>query len=61
MSAPLDTIPVLVRGGFILPLQTPKQTTTESRQSNIELLVALNENGTASGKLYWDDGDSLSK
>lgn len=61
LSAPLDTIPVLVRGGFVLPQQTPKQTTTESRKSKVELLVASNENGTASGSLYWDDGDSLSE
>lgn len=61
LSAPLDTIPVLVRGGYVLPHQAPKQTTTESRKSKVELLVASDENGKATGKLYWDDGDSLSK
>lgn len=61
LSAPLDTIPVLVRGGFILPQQSPNQTTTEARKSKVELLVASDENGKAQGQLYWDDGDSLSK
>lgn len=60
LSAPLDTIPVLVRGGYILPQQTPKQTTTESRKTKIQLLVASDINGGADGELYWDDGDSLS-
>ena len=31
-------------------------TTTESRTNNFELIVALDEAGTASGELYWDDG-----
>lgn len=61
LSAPLDTIPVLIRGGYILPLQSPLNTTTESRKSKIQLLIATNEPGQASGDLYWDDGDSLSK
>lgn len=61
MSAPLDTIPLLIRGGYILPTQNPQQTTAELRNTTFEILVALNGNGEASGKLYWDDGDSLSK
>lgn len=61
LSAPLDTIPLLLRGGYILPQQDPKPTTTESRKSKIELLVASDANGMAEGQLYWDDGDSLSK
>ncbi|KAJ8950170.1 hypothetical protein NQ314_008023 [Rhamnusium bicolor] len=59
LSAPLDTIPLLVRGGYILPQQTPKQTTTESRKTKIQLLVASDQKGAANGQLYWDDGDSL--
>lgn len=60
-TAPLDTIPLLIRGGYIIPQQAPKPTTTESRKSKIELLVATDETGQAQGQLYWDDGDSLSK
>jgi len=29
LSAPLDTIPLLIRGGSIIPTQTPNTTTTE--------------------------------
>lgn len=36
-------------------------TTTESRKSKIELLVALDEKGAAQGQLFWDNGESLSK
>ncbi|KAL3284606.1 hypothetical protein HHI36_018760 [Cryptolaemus montrouzieri] len=59
ISAPLDTIPLFVRGGYIIPQQSALQTTTASRQTPLQLLVALDEEGSASGKLYWDDGDSL--
>ncbi|KAJ8925244.1 hypothetical protein NQ315_001431 [Exocentrus adspersus] len=59
LSAPLDTIPLLMRGGYILPQQAPKQTTSESRKTKVQLLIASDENGTASGEFYWDDGDSL--
>ncbi|GBN47674.1 Lysosomal alpha-glucosidase [Araneus ventricosus] len=52
-------VKVDVRGGYILPLQIPGKTTTESRQNAFDLLVALSENQEASGELYWDDGDSL--
>ncbi|XP_032662560.1 lysosomal alpha-glucosidase-like, partial [Odontomachus brunneus] len=52
-------IPLLIRGGSILPTQKPGVTTTESRRNNFELLVALNEFGSARGELYWDDGDSI--
>ncbi|EFN85996.1 Lysosomal alpha-glucosidase, partial [Harpegnathos saltator] len=55
----LTEIPLLIRGGSILPAQKPGATTTESRKNNFELLVALNEVGYAEGELYWDDGDSI--
>ncbi|KAK4877010.1 hypothetical protein RN001_009516 [Aquatica leii] len=59
ISAPLDTIPVYVRGGFIIPQQSPLPTTTESRLSKIQILAASDLLENASGQLYWDDGDSL--
>ncbi|XP_014207226.1 lysosomal alpha-glucosidase-like isoform X2 [Copidosoma floridanum] len=58
-DAPLDTIPLFVRGGCILPVQEPSLTTTLSRQKPFSLLVALDERENAKGELYWDDGDSL--
>ena len=59
-SAPLDTIPLLVRGGSILPAQTPATTTAESRKNLFELLIAPDEKGYAIGELFIDDGDSPS-
>ncbi|KAG8228221.1 hypothetical protein J437_LFUL004346 [Ladona fulva] len=59
LTAPLEYIPLLVRGGTIIPMQAPNMTTTQTRQNNIELLVAVGEGNSAEGVLYWDDGDSL--
>ncbi|XP_066997663.2 lysosomal alpha-glucosidase [Anabrus simplex] len=59
LEAPLDTIPLLVRGGYVLPMQAPNMTTTASRKNPFELIVAADKTGYASGSLYWDDGDSL--
>ena len=59
LDAPLGKINVAIRGGTILPILPPKQTTTQLRQQNFTLLCALNEKGLASGKLYWDDGDTF--
>ncbi|XP_071566173.1 lysosomal alpha-glucosidase isoform X1 [Temnothorax nylanderi] len=59
LPAPIDNIPLLVRGGSILPAQKPGVTTTESRKNDFELIVALDEAGNANGELYWDDGDNL--
>ena len=59
LHAPLDTIPLLVRGGYILPMQAANVTTSLSRQNPFDLLIALNETQQAIGDLYWDDGDSI--
>lgn len=61
ISAPLDTIPLLIRGGSIIPQQGFNMTTTAARKNKVELLVAPDRAGDAFGKLYWDDGDTLSK
>ncbi|KAK5136357.1 hypothetical protein LTR08_003483 [Meristemomyces frigidus] len=59
LAAPLEHINVHVRGGSILPLQTPAYTTGETRSNPYSLLVALDGSGEASGSLYLDDGESL--
>lgn len=59
IDAPLGHIPVYVRGGRVVPMQEPGQTTAEVRASPWSLLVALNTKGEASGGLYLDDGESL--
>ncbi|KAL6057391.1 Alpha-xylosidase 1 [Balamuthia mandrillaris] len=59
LDAPLDVIPVFQRGGTIMPMQHPALTTTELRQNPFYLRVALDANQSATGSLYYDDGDSI--
>ncbi|KAI4533822.1 hypothetical protein MG293_016841 [Ovis ammon polii] len=59
LSAPLDTINVHLRAGYIIPMQGPALTTTESRKQPMALAVALTASGEAQGELFWDDGESL--
>jgi alpha-glucosidase (family GH31 glycosyl hydrolase) len=59
VAAKLTHIPIFVRGGFIIPAQKPALTLKEQSKNDYELLVALDENGMASGDLYVDDGISL--
>lgn len=61
LPAPVDKIPLIIRGGSIIPAQKSNTTTTTSRKNKFELLVALDEAGNAKGELYWDDGDSIGK
>lgn len=56
----LTDIPLYWRGGNIVPLRTESaMTTTELRDKNFSLLIALGRDGKASGQLYIDDGVSL--
>ncbi|RCK63108.1 Glucoamylase 1 [Candida viswanathii] len=59
LDAPLGHIPLHIRGGHIIPTQEPGYTTAESRENPFGLIVALDTEGSASGKLYLDDGESL--
>ncbi|KAJ7422607.1 hypothetical protein WISP_37226 [Willisornis vidua] len=56
LAAPLDHINLHIRGGHILPWQTPARTTFYSRKNPMGLIVALDDNLFAEGHLYWDDG-----
>ncbi|KAJ6160394.1 hypothetical protein N7470_003790 [Penicillium chermesinum] len=62
----LTDIPVHIRGGYVIPLRIegkgstgPAQTTAELRRRNFELLVAPGLDGSATGELYLDDGESI--
>ncbi|GBB95116.1 hypothetical protein RclHR1_02480015 [Rhizophagus clarus] len=59
LSAPLDILPILIRGGNILPMQYPELTTAATKRNNYYLIIALDENQYAKGTLYLDDGESL--
>jgi len=57
--APIETIPVHIRGGYIIPAQEPAMTTYQARSNPFALLVALDKTGGAIGNIYLDDGESI--
>ncbi|KDO31383.1 hypothetical protein SPRG_04000, partial [Saprolegnia parasitica CBS 223.65] len=59
VDAPLETVPMYLRGGAIVPLQAPSTTTTASRKNPFSLKIALSATGDAVGDLYMDSGDSI--
>ncbi|XP_054547898.1 probable maltase-glucoamylase 2 [Talpa occidentalis] len=59
LSTPLELINLHIRGGHILPLQVSGINTHASRQNFMGLVVALDENETAQGQMFWDDGESI--
>lgn len=63
LDAPLDQIPLHVRGGIIIPTQDPALNTKLSRQNPYRLLVAPYAPGSlnrgATGYMYHDSGISI--
>ncbi|XP_067911989.1 lysosomal alpha-glucosidase isoform X2 [Heterodontus francisci] len=59
LPAPLDTINLHLREGAIIPTQEPATTIWVSSGNPLHLLVALSQNVSAKGCLFWDDGESL--
>ncbi|PIK61599.1 putative sucrase-isomaltase, intestinal [Apostichopus japonicus] len=49
-------IPLHIRGGNIIPIQQPANSTKFSRDNPFGLIVALSEGHSALGTLFWDDG-----
>ncbi|KAF2465606.1 alpha-glucosidase precursor [Lindgomyces ingoldianus] len=53
-------IPVHIRGGTIIPMRTNSANTTKAlRRQDFVVLVAPGADGTAKGRLYLDDGESI--
>jgi alpha-glucosidase len=59
MDAPIEHINLHIRGGTILPLQEPGNTTSATRINPYNLVIAPDDHGKATGSLYLDDGESI--
>ncbi|XP_065580074.1 lysosomal alpha-glucosidase-like [Artemia franciscana] len=59
LESPSGKIRLAIRGGSIIPTQSPNVTTARTRLSPFELIAALDEEQKACGSLYWDDGISI--
>ena len=59
VTAPLDLIPLHLRGGHILPLQQPGLNTMKSRANPLEILAGLDDDISGRGAIFLDDGESL--
>ncbi|KAL8895576.1 MAG: hypothetical protein Q9192_003556 [Flavoplaca navasiana] len=59
IDAPLGHIHVYVRGGYVIPTQEPALVTRDARNNPWGVIAALSLDGTASGNLYVDDGESV--
>jgi maltase-glucoamylase len=58
LDAGKPSIPLHVRGGFILPTQEPANNTKYSRMNDFGLIIAPNEENEARGEMFFDDGSS---
>jgi alpha-glucosidase len=58
VDAPLDRMPLYVRGGSIVPTTEPMNFTGEKRWDPIRFEIYPDDAGAASGSLYEDDGQT---
>ncbi|KAG5418654.1 ROT2 [Candida metapsilosis] len=60
VSAKLSDIPMLLKGGSVIPMKSRLRRSTKlMKHDPYTLVIALDKNGEASGQLYIDDGESL--
>ncbi|ORC92599.1 glucosidase [Trypanosoma theileri] len=60
MTVDMDTIPLFLRGGYIIPVKLRlRRNTFTSKDDPFTLYVALNERGNSEGELFMDDGESF--
>jgi alpha-glucosidase len=58
VDAPLDTVPMLVRAGAMIPTTLPRNYVRENPSDAITFNIYPDDKGQASGQLYEDDGTS---
>ena len=58
LNAPIDFIPIHIRGGSIIPTQKPANNTVYSRKNPFGLIIAMDWDNEAKGDLFYDDGES---
>lgn len=59
VAAPLNSIPLLMRGGHIFPRRDiPRRSSATMRFDDYTLVVSVSKLGMAAGELYADDGDT---
>ncbi|MBE3109168.1 MAG: glycoside hydrolase family 31 protein, partial [Acidobacteria bacterium] len=60
VAAPLEHIPLLMRGGHVIPRRDrPRRSSGLMRFDDYTLVVTVSKEGKAEGELYVDDGDSF--
>lgn len=60
IPAPLESIPVLMQSGHIIPRKDrPRRSSGLMRYDPHTLVIVLNQDGKADGELYIDDGESF--
>lgn len=57
VEAPLDRIPIFVRGGSVVPFESLRQHTGDAGDGVLRLLVAPDARGRAAGHVYGDAGE----
>jgi alpha-glucosidase len=58
VDAPLDTVPLFVRAGAMIPTMPPRNYVGEQPSDPITFVIYPNDKDLASGELYEDDGNS---
>ncbi|CAL4100017.1 unnamed protein product, partial [Meganyctiphanes norvegica] len=59
IAAPLDHIPLFVRGGSIIVTQQPAPNTYQARNNPFGLIIAPDADGSAKGIFFWDNGETI--
>ncbi|KAF2208462.1 glycoside hydrolase family 31 protein [Cercospora zeae-maydis SCOH1-5] len=60
VSSPLETIPLLMQGGHIIPRRDrPRRSSGLMKYDPLTLVVVIGNSGDAQGTLYLDDGESF--